>query len=67
MNPPGSGAQFLYLVLIRDALFAGVHVARPARRHRDSSLLARLKEAQSGYPYGKEDEQSRESRRFKDV
>lgn len=44
VNPLGGRAQLLNLVLISDALFACVHVARPARSHRDSSLLARLKE-----------------------
>lgn len=60
------GAQLVYLVPIRDALFARVHVARPARGHRDSSLLARLKEPQARHPYGKEDEEACHAWRLKD-
>lgn len=41
-----------------------VHVARPARSHRDSSLLARLEETQGCEPDGKEDEQPERARRI---
>jgi hypothetical protein len=42
--------------LIFNALFTCVHVARPARGHRDSSLFPRLKKAEARYPDGKENE-----------
>ena len=39
-------------------LFARVHVARPARSHCDSSLLARLQQSESGNPEGEEDNEA---------
>jgi hypothetical protein len=43
MNPAGFDAETTCQTFILDALFARIHIARPARSHRDSGFFARLK------------------------
>jgi hypothetical protein len=56
VNLSRRGAQLFNYRFIFNTLFAGVHVARPARGHRDSSLFPRLKKSEARYPDGKEDD-----------
>ena len=58
VNPARGGSELLDLLLIIYALFAPVHVARPARGHSDSSLFPRLKESEASYPQGQEDDRA---------
>ncbi len=66
INAARHGAQLLSQLLVADALFACVHVARPARGHRDSSLLARLHQAQPRDPDREENDGARPARRARD-
>lgn len=50
--------QLLDETRVFNLLFARVHVARPARSHRDSSLFARLQQPESGHPEGQEDDEA---------
>jgi hypothetical protein len=66
VNLPSRRAQLPDYRFILNALFARVHVARPARSHSDSSLFPRLKKSQTRYPDGKENDDTEHAWHLKD-
>lgn len=65
VNAARLGAQPRDQVFVLEPFFARVHVARPARSQRDSSLLARLQESQASDPDGKEHDEAQSARRVR--
>jgi len=63
MYPARNRPKLSHERLVLNSFLSIIHVARPARSHRDSSLLAYLEESNGGYPDGEEDEQPERARR----
>jgi hypothetical protein len=63
MYPARNRAKLCHERFVLNNFLSIIHVARPARSHRDSSLLAHLKESDGGYPDGEKDEQPERARR----
>jgi hypothetical protein len=62
VDSPRFDSELLDEMFVMERLFARVHVALSARGQRKAGLLARLDQAQTGYPDRKENDGSRPAR-----